>query len=124
MPSILTPRLRDQCRAGGGKMLRKSKVVDDSKRTVSSRHTSTETVTAHTRHAQLQTRQNLSTERGKWTQSPGLNQQAVCNWCYWEISSLQRSVTGYIALGTLLPRCHWLTQDRLHSFCVLSVFFF
>lgn len=48
-------------------------------------HMNSETVTAHTRPAQVQTGHNPRTERGKQTKSPAPNQEVICNcYTYWE----------------------------------------
>lgn len=58
----------------------------------------TETMTAHTIPAQIQTRQNPSIEKGKYIQSPILNQEAIAiDTCQKkEISFLHWNVPGCI----------------------------
>lgn len=60
---------------------------------------STETLIAYKRPAQAGTRQNPSTDDGKWIQSPSPNQEAICKITAGkgEISFLQWSLTGFIS---------------------------
>lgn len=77
----LTSRLEGE----EGAECREPEVEDGSKETVFQTNrardtgTSTETVAACTRPAQVQTRQEPNTGE-KWTQSPTSSQEAICNW--------------------------------------------
>lgn len=117
------------------KRLEEPEAVDDTKETASPGHNRTDTYmssgtgTAHT-PAQVQTWQNPSTGKGKWTRSPTHNQEAFRNWCSPNPSKekiyfiCSQSVTRFIPILQGRPRAwkYFPTQSRLYWFSGLVWF--
>lgn len=111
--------------------------MDVSKEMVSSRCSGADTLinsqrlTAHISPAQVQIRQNYSKEKGKWTQTPTINQEAICKWYKSYRQRKNKLLPRECHLG--IPTCSrvdpmtWSSspsQNKLHNCFVCFLFCF
>lgn len=80
----------------------------------------TETVTVWIASIQVQTRQDLSTNKGKWTYVPTTKWKGhICNWYLLENENLFFSNGGLLVYQPysregFVPNGNWLTQNEFH----------
>lgn len=86
----------------------------------------TETVAAHTHHTGSSLT-GSSTERREWTCNPAPNQEAICNWHYWQRDSHFSPVKCHWeyqphSRAGPMPSTNWPTQNELNDVFVDSLF--
>jgi hypothetical protein len=81
-------------------------------------------VAIHTGLSQVQNRQNPSTGKGKWTQSPTFSQEPICKLIH--VGERKRNQFSPVVCHWVyqLPSGSWLAQNELQGFCFVLFWHF